>query len=72
MSWKNTISAQTSGKGWSFEGFDEVALDGDKENSLKKQFEDLTDDMMDMFDFRRTEKDGTNGEMDLRHDQCRS
>lgn len=63
MSWKNTISAQTSGKGWSFEGFDEVALDGDKENSLKKQFEDLTDDMMDMFDFRRTEKDGTNGGM---------
>lgn len=63
MSWKNTISAQTSGKGWSFDGFENVSFDGDKENSLKNQFDDLTDDMMDMFDFRRTEKDGTNGGM---------
>lgn len=63
MSWKNTVVAQTSGEGWSFDGFDEVSLDGGKENSIKNQFEDLTDDMMDMFDFRRTEKDGTNGGM---------
>jgi len=63
MSWKNTITAQTSGKGWSFDGFDNVSFDGDKDNSLKNQFEDLTDDMADMFDFRRTEKDGSYSEM---------
>lgn len=63
MSWKNTISAQTSGEGWSFDGFDEVSFDGGKDNSLKKQFDDLTDDIADMFDFRRTGKDGTNGGM---------
>ena len=63
MSWKNTIVAQTSGEGWSFDGFDNVSFDGDKENSLKNQFDDLTDDVVDMFDFRRTEKDGTDGGM---------
>lgn len=63
MSWKNTVVARTSGDGWSFDGFDNISLDGGKENSIKNQFEDLTDDMMDMFDFRRTEKDGTEGGM---------
>lgn len=63
MSWKNTVVAQTSGKGWSFEGFDNISLDGGNDSSLKNQFEDLTDDMMDMFDFHRTEKDGTDGGM---------
>lgn len=63
MSWKNTVVAQTSGKGWSFEGFDNISLDGGNSNSIKDQFEDLTDDMMDMFDFRRTEKNGTDGGM---------
>lgn len=63
MSWKNTVVAQTSGEGWSFDGFENVSLDGGKENSLKNQFEDLTDDIVDMFDFRRTEKDGTDGGM---------
>lgn len=61
MAWKNTVVAQTSGDGWNFDGFDEVSLDGGKENSLKNQFDDLTDDVMDMFDFRRTEKDGKDG-----------
>ena len=63
MSWRNTTVAQTSGEGWSFDGFDNVSFDGDKENSLKNQFDDLTDDVADMFDFRRTEKDGTDGGM---------
>ena len=63
MSWKNTVVAQTSGKGWLFEGFDDISLDGGNSNSIKSQFEDLTDDMMDMFDFHRTEKDGTDGGM---------
>lgn len=63
MSWKNTAVARTSGEGWSFEGFDNVSFDGDNENSLKNQIDGLTDDVMDLFDFRRTEKDGTDGGM---------
>ena len=63
MFWKNTTVARTSGEGWSFEGFDNVSFDGDNENSLKNQIGGLTDDVMDLFDFRRTEKDGTDGGM---------
>lgn len=63
MAWKNTTVARTSGEGWSFDGFDNVSFDGDKDNSLKNQLDDLTDEVMDLFDFRRTEKNGTDGGM---------
>lgn len=63
MSWKNTIVAKTSGDGWSFDGFDDISLDGGDDNSLNKQIDDLTDDLMDMFDFRRTGTGETHGKM---------
>lgn len=61
--WKNTMIAQTSGEGWSFEGFEDIDLNGGNENSIKNQFDDLTDEVMDMFDFRRTDQNATDGRM---------
>ena len=63
MAWKNTTIAETSGDGWSFDGFDNISLDGGNDNSLRKQFDDLADDFSDMYDFRRTAKDAENGGM---------
>lgn len=58
ISWKNTVKAETSGKGWSFDGFSDVSFDGGKDNSLSEQFKNLGDDLADMLDFERTEKSG--------------
>ncbi len=63
MSWKNTTVAKTSGDGWSFDGFDDISLDGGNDKSLDTQIDDLTDDFMDMFDFRRTGTGETRGKM---------
>ena len=54
MSWRNTTVAETSGKGWTFDGFTDVSFDGSKDNSLSEQFGDLVDDMSSMLDFERT------------------
>ena len=63
MHWGKTMTAQTSGEGWSFEGFENFAIEGGKDNSLDKELDRLKDDMMDMFDFRRNEKDDSHGGM---------
>lgn len=63
MYWGKTFTAQTSGDGWSFDGFENFSIEGGKDNSLKKELDDLKDDMMDMFDFRKTETDGSQGGM---------
>ena len=63
MYWGKTMTAQTSGDGWTFEGFEDFAIEGGKDNSLDKELDRLKDDVMDMFDFRRTEKDGSHGGM---------
>ncbi len=63
MGWKNATIAQTSGKGWIFDGFNNVSMDGGNDDSLDGQVDDLTDDMFDMFDFRITGKNKTNCKM---------
>ena len=63
MSWKNTMKAETRGKGWSFDGFTDISFDADKDNSLSKQFEDLGEDLADMLDFERIEESGKKGGM---------
>ncbi|MGM9740124.1 MAG: DUF5723 family protein [Candidatus Cryptobacteroides sp.] len=63
ISWKNTTLAETGEKGWVFDGFDNIALEGDKENSIDEQFNALGDDLSDLYEFRRTSTDGKRGNM---------
>ena len=44
MSWNNNIYASTNNEAWRFEGFKDLSIDGDSENSLDNQLDQLTDD----------------------------
>ncbi len=63
MCWTDATVAKTSGEDWSFDGFDDISLNGGKDNSLSKQFKALRNDIVSMFDFRRTDTDAKNGKM---------
>lgn len=62
MGWRNATVARTSGEEWSYDGFKDISFDGNKEN-WNDQIDDLIEETLDMFDFRRTEKNGTHGGM---------
>lgn len=44
MNWSNNTYASTNNEPWTFDGFNELSIDGDSENSLDNQLDRLTDD----------------------------
>ncbi len=54
ISWKNSTLAETGEKGWVFDGFEGIALEGDNENSIDEQFNSLGDGLSELYEFRRT------------------
>ncbi len=63
MCWTDATIAKTSEEEWSFDGFDDISLNGGKDNSLSKQFKALRKDIAAMYDFRRTDIDAKYGKM---------
>ena len=62
IGWKNNINARTSGEKWSFEGFQNIAVnpDGDDDpNDLENQFEEMGDDLERLVNFRKKEEGGS-------------
>ncbi len=59
MSWNNVIKGQTPSTTWTFDGFQDIAVDSSdpnyEENKLGNQFEKLGDDMEECLNFHRTE-----------------
>lgn len=62
LGWRNTTVARTSGEEWSYDGFKDISFDASKDN-WNDQLDDLIEETLDMFDFRRTEKNGAYGGM---------
>ena len=60
MNWSNNIKGATPGKTWTFDGFDNIALDSDQpgyeDNKIGEQFDNMWDDMQDMINFHKTEE----------------
>ncbi len=60
ISWRHNIKAATPGKQWTFDGFENIALDSDQpdydDNKIDKQFDDMWDDIEDMINFHKTEE----------------
>lgn len=44
MNWSNNTYASTNNEPWTFDGFKELSIDGDSENSLDNQLDRLTND----------------------------
>lgn len=63
ISWNHNVKGHTPGTPWSFDGFNNIALDssqpGYEENKLGQQFDNLWDDLQDCVNFDRTDKDGS-------------
>lgn len=62
IKWNHNIKGQTPGTKWTFDGFDNIALDssqpGYEENKLGQQFDNMWDDLQNCINFNRTETDG--------------
>lgn len=62
--WKNNVRALTPNTEWTFEGFQNIALDssqpGYEDNKLGQQFDDMFDDLEDCANFRRVSQGGSN------------
>ena len=60
MSWKNNHKLETPDTEWTFDGFDNIALDKDSpnysENKLDQQFSNMFDDLTDCINFHTTDK----------------
>lgn len=63
ISWKNSTLAETGEKGWVFDGFEGIALEGDNENSIDEQFNSLGDGLSELYEFRRTSTDAKRSDM---------
>lgn len=63
ISWKHNVNAATPGPAWTFDGFQNIALDSDQpdyeQNKLDKQLEDLWDDLKDCANFERKSENGS-------------
>ncbi len=64
MNWGNAVTGRTGSGTWTFDGFDNIAVDSDmpgyEENKLDEQLDRLWDDMQDVVNIHR-EKNGTGG-----------
>ena len=63
ISWKNSTLAETGEQGWVFDGFENISIDGDGENSIDEQFNALGDGLEDLYEFRRTSTNGKRSDM---------
>ncbi|MGN1233433.1 MAG: DUF5723 family protein, partial [Candidatus Cryptobacteroides sp.] len=63
ISWKNSTLAETGEKGWVFDGFDNISIEPDNENSISEQFNSLGDGLEDLYEFRRTSTNGKRSNM---------
>lgn len=63
ISWSDNVSAATPGTTWTFDGFQNIALDSDQlgyeQNKLGQQFDDMWDDMKDCINFERKSTGGS-------------
>lgn len=63
MSWSNNINAVTPATSWTFNGFENIAIDntlpGYDDNTLSEQLDAVWDDMQDMLNFRKTQQGGS-------------
>lgn len=63
ISWSNNIHAATPGKTWSFDGFQNIALDSDQpdyeDRKLGQQLDDMWDDLKDCANFERQSTGGS-------------
>jgi hypothetical protein len=63
ISWKNNIFAETPGTQWSFNGFQNVAVDSDQanyeQNKLGEQIDGIFDDLEDCVTFERKSSGGS-------------
>ena len=58
MSWGNNTYASTNNEPWTFEGFKDISMDEDSENSLDNQLEDLGDDFENFANLHRKSAGG--------------
>ena len=63
ISWKNSTLAETGEQGWVFDGFEDIAINGDQENSLDEQFNALGEGLEDFYEFHRTSSNGKRNDM---------
>ncbi|MCM1401243.1 MAG: DUF5723 family protein [Bacteroides sp.] len=63
ISWNHNVKGETPQTQWSFDGFNNIALDssqpGYEENKLGQQFDNMWDDFKDCMNFDRKEVDGS-------------
>ncbi len=63
ISWSHNVSAATPGRTWTFDGFQNIALDSDQpgyeQNKLDQQLDDMWDDLKDCANFERKSNDGS-------------
>lgn len=63
VKWKNNIKGETPDTKWTFDGFQNIALDSTQpnyeENKLGEQVDNIFDDLKDCVNFHRTETDGS-------------
>lgn len=63
MSWRHTYKATTHENSWIFDGFDNVSFDEGKDNSFSKQFDDLGDDLKDLYRMHLVSSDAVKARM---------
>lgn len=67
ISWNNNVRGETSNTTWTFDGFQNVAINSDQpgyeDNKLDQQLDNLWDDLEDCVNFHRTQADGSNLKM---------
>ena len=63
ISWSHAVKGATGKNEWTFDGFDNIALDSDQpdyeENKIEEQFDNMWKDIQDVVNFHRTETDGS-------------
>ena len=63
ISWNHNVNAATPGTTWTFNGFQNIALDSDQpdyeQNKLDQQLDDMWDDLKDCANFERKSQDGS-------------
>lgn len=62
IGWKHAVKGATADTEWTFDGFKDIAIDseqpGYEDNKIETQFENMWDDIQDVINFHRTERDG--------------
>lgn len=63
MNWKHAVKGETGKGEWTFDGFDNIAIDssqpGYEDNKIEEQFDNMWNDIQDVVNFHRTQTGGT-------------